>query len=96
MRTDWSTIVRSFRVSGAMPMSFSVTDNVLTAEMTVPDTMTDELITISNTWELPRLTEPQAMLLFLRSVVHWFYRHEADEQITVNGVRVYYPEQEHV
>jgi hypothetical protein len=93
--TSWTQTVAKFRVGGALPMSFAVVDDCITMQMTVPDTQSGEPIIISVVRQLPPLCEPAAQHLWLREQVHWMYRHEADEQILIDGIRTYYPEDEH-
>ena len=100
MGDNWPALVSSVHIGGALPMSLSVTCDVLgrdavVMQMTVPDTRTGEPIVISRSVPVPRLRERAARLQWLREQVHWFYRHEADEQFMVDGIRVFYPEQEH-
>ena len=45
--------------------------------------------------ELPTWTTEQNAVEWIRSKVLWLYRHEAEEQIQIDGHRVFYPEGDH-
>ncbi len=53
------------------------------------------IIPISITITLPEWSDTVAASEWVRKQVHFFYRHEADEQIRVGGDRLFAPYNEH-
>lgn len=93
--SGWPDFLASVSVGGALPMRFDlVARRLCHVSMTVPCVKTGDVISISRTVTLPPY-EPAVAEAFIREQVHWFYRHEADEQIQINGRRVFEPVGEH-
>lgn len=96
----WSAYLATVHVGGALPIEFRMCDlSTSGAErcrvaMVVPDVDCDREIEISTVHELPEWDE-QTAAEWVRERVLWMYRHEAEEQITVAGQRVFYPGHEH-
>lgn len=97
----WRALVSELRVGGALPMEFCVFthdlhdggDEWLRIGMHVPCLKTGVPITISKAVPLPVYSDTAAE--FLRQTIHWFYRHEADEQIRIGGMAIFEPTQDH-
>lgn len=94
---SWGELLPSVAVGGALPVSFAIgaDSHQCVISMTVPCVDTGRHILISRTVPLPPYEAGHAEQ-WVRAQVHWFYRHEADEQVRINGRRPFEPVGEHV
>lgn len=53
------------------------------------------LIPVERTTAVPQWTDQADASEWVRCQVIWFYRHEAEEQIEIDGVRVFEPKEDH-
>jgi hypothetical protein len=92
----WTEFLARVDVGGALPVFFTVLDDArVRIDMTVPCVDTGALITIGRVVQLPPLDRDVDRIAWVASEVLWLYRHEADEQITLDGERVAALEHEH-
>lgn len=98
--TPWRKFLDHVAVGGALPIEFRWVEYTelyekIQMRMTVPHVETGETIELVVERHLPHLrTDPQRAA-HIRELVHWFYRHEADEQLRINGKRPFMPDHEH-
>lgn len=97
---SWATLVPRVHVDGALPVEMIVLEHDtrdvdVLFNMTVPCVNTGRDVIITMLRVAPPYTDEAHALAWLRSQVHWFYRHEADEQIRVDGVALFRPWHEH-
>lgn len=100
MTRGWAKFFKYVEVGGALPCRFEMSDlgpdgERVRMSMDVPCVKTGETITIIRVLDLPPWGEPIHAAEWVRDQVHWFYRHEADEQIRVHGYAVFEPVGEH-
>jgi hypothetical protein len=97
----WTELVSRVSVGGALPIEIRVLEGLysipteIVFAMTVPCVKTGEDIVVEVLRTPPYLVEEASALAWLREQIHWFYRHEADEQIKVDGVALFRPWHEH-
>lgn len=96
LTANWSRFFDRVDVGGALPVFFTVLDATsVRVDMTVPCVKTGMPIAIGRVVPLPPLERDHDRMQWVREQVVWFYRHEADEQITLDGERVFDPIDEH-
>ena len=99
--TDWPAFLRSVSVLGALPVTFEATGpdalgvKRARVSMRVLCVLSGSAVWISRTVPLPEWRDEIDAAEWVREQVVWMYRHEANEQIEIDGVRVFEPVGEH-
>jgi hypothetical protein len=100
---NWDLFLESVKVGGALPVEFAVAHGTVLITMIVPHsgsgyvprTPVGSPISIHRVVRLPPWPGLAGAADWVRYQVVDFYRHEAEEQITINGVRIFEPIGEH-
>lgn len=92
----WAEFIPRLAVAGALPMQFVLFDDAIEVHVTVPDLVTGRPLDLFRALPVPEWTDEADALDWVRDQVLWFYRHEAEEQIQLDGCRPFYPRHEHV
>jgi len=97
----WAAFLSRVSVGGALPVWFEPSDvdasgaECCRVTMQVPCVKGDVDVRISRSLVLPQWSSDADAAEWARDQVRWFYRHEADEQVRVDGVAVFEPREEH-